>query len=379
MIKNYMVFLKTSGLSPYVWAILCILPFYFIFQSDATNQYKMIGIIVTLLFLSLFRLAYKTTGWMRYVWTFVLMGCFTYMTILFGYIYFAFFLAYLAGNIKKKADFVAIYVLLLVSTGISIYLGILLHQAFFLKQMPFVIITWLSITLLPFTIRNRKVLGHLEEKLDDANKKISELLVVEERERIARDLHDTLGQKLSLIGLKSDLARRLINKNPEQAASELIDVQQTARTALNEVRKMVSSMRGIRLKDEIVLVETMLDAANIQFSLDEKQKLKDVSLLTENILSMCLKESVTNIVKHSGATKCRVIFEQNWKEIIMTICDNGVFKNLETGLARGHGLIGMRERLEFVNGSLEIAVNDGTCLIIKVPNETKQSVKEGQA
>ena len=379
MIKNYIAFLKISGLSPYVWAILCILPFYFIFQSDVANQDKMIGIVVTILFLSMFRVAYKTTGWMKYVWTLVLMGCFTYMTILFGYIYFAFFLAYLAGNIKKKADFVAIYVLLLVSTGISIYLGILLHQAFFLKQMPFVIITWLSITLLPFTIRNRKVLGHLEEKLDDANKKISELLIVEERERIARDLHDTLGQKLSLIGLKSDLARRLINKNPEQAASELVDVQQTARTALNEVRKLVSSMRGIRLKDEIVLVDTMLNAANIQFRLDERQKLTDVSLLTENILSMCLKESVTNIVKHSGATESQVTFEQDWKEITMTIWDNGVFKGRANSFDRGHGLIGMRERLEFVNGSLHIDLKEGTRLIIKVPNETKRAVKEGQA
>ena len=379
MIKNYIAFLKMSGLSPYVWAILCILPFYFIFQSDTTNQNKMIGIVVTLLFLSLFRLAYKTTGWMKYVWTLVLMGCFTYMTVLFGYIYLAFFLAYLAGNIKKKADFVAIYILLLVSTGISIYLGILLHQVFFLKQLPFIIITWLSITLLPFTIRNRQVMGRLEEKLDDANKKISELLVVEERERIARDLHDTLGQKLSLIGLKSDLARRLINKNPEQAASEMIDVQQTARTALNEVRKMVSSMRGIRLKDEMVSVETLLNAANIQFNIDEKQKLTDVPLLTENILSMCLKESVTNIVKHSGATECRVTFEQDWKEITMTIWDNGVFKGRATSFERGHGLIGMRERLEFVNGSLDIDLKEGTRLIIKVPNETKRVVKEGQA
>ncbi|WP_462405323.1 sensor histidine kinase [Gracilibacillus sp. Marseille-QA3620] len=379
MIKNYIAFLKTSGLSPYVWAILCILPFYFILQSDASNQYKMTGIVVTLLFLSLFRVAYKTTGWMKYVWAIVLMSGFTVMTILFGYIYFAFFLAYLAGNIKKKADFIAIYVLLLISTGVSIYLGILLHQAFFLKQMPFIIITWLSITLLPFTIRNRKVLGRLEEKLDDANKKISELLVVEERERIARDLHDTLGQKLSLIGLKSDLARRLVYKNPEQAAAELVDVQQTARTALNEVRKMVSSMRSIRLKDEIVLAETMLNAANIHFSIDERQKLKDIPSLTENILSMCLKESVTNIVKHSGATECQVIFEQDWKETVMTVRDNGVFKGYESSLDRGHGLMGMKERLEFVNGSFEIALNEGTCLIIKVPNETKQVVKEGRA
>lgn len=379
MIKNYIAFLKTSGLSPYVWAILCILPFYFVLQSDASNQYKIAGIIVTLLFLSLFRFAYKTTGWVKYIWAIVLMSGSTVMTILFGYIYFAFFLAYLAGNIKKKADFIAIYVLLLISTGVSIYLGILLHQSFFLKQMPFILITWLSITLLPFTIRNRKVLGRLEEKLDDANKKISELLVVEERERIARDLHDTLGQKLSLIGLKSDLARRLVNKNPEQAAQELLDVQQTARTALNEVRKMVSSMRSIRIKDELILAETMLNAANIRFSMVEKQKIKDIPVLTENILSMCLKESVTNIVKHSGATECQVIFEQDWKETVMTVWDNGVFKKRDTSIDKGHGLIGMKERLEFVNGSLDIALNEGTCLMIKVPNETKQVVKEGQA
>ncbi|MGN1400045.1 MAG: sensor histidine kinase [Bacillus sp. (in: firmicutes)] len=379
MIKNYIAFLKNSGLSPYIWAILCILPFYFILQLDAATEYKVTGIIVTFLFLSLFRLAYKASGWVKYVWTITLMGCSTILAILFGYIYFVFFLAYIAGNVKKTAHFVAIYVLLLISTGISIYFGILLHQAFFLKQLPFILITWLSITLLPFTIRNRKVLGRLEEKLDDANKKISELLVVEERERIARDLHDTLGQKLSLIGLKSDLARRLIHKNPEQAANELLDVQQTARTALNEVRKMVSSMRGIRLKDEVVLAEKMLSAADIKLTIEERQKLENIPLLTENILSMCLKESVTNIVKHSGATECHVTFEQNWKETIMTICDNGVFKDRETSFQRGHGLIGMNERLEFVNGSLEIALQGRTCLVIKVPNETKQVVKEGQA
>ncbi|WP_336493080.1 histidine kinase dimerization/phosphoacceptor domain-containing protein, partial [Methylobacterium nigriterrae] len=88
---------------------------------------------------------------------------------------------------------------------------------------------------------------------------------------------DTLGQKLSLIGLKSDLARRLITKNPEQARNELKDVQQTARTALNEVRKMVSSMRGIRLKDELVRVEELLEAAQIQLNGVEELRLTNVS------------------------------------------------------------------------------------------------------
>ncbi|PNB77073.1 sensor histidine kinase, partial [Pseudomonas sp. FW305-BF6] len=118
--------------------------------------------------------------------------------------------------------------------------------------------------------------------------------------------HDTLGQRLSLIGLKSDLARKLIIKDPEQAQNEIKDVQQTARTALNEVRKIVSQMRGIRIKDEIIRVKQILLAAQIEFESDAELTLTNVSLLTENIVSMCLKEAVTNVVKHSKATICSI-------------------------------------------------------------------------
>ena len=72
--------------------------------------------------------------------------------------------------------------------------------------------------MLPFNTYNRKKREQLEEQLEDANKKISELIKVEERQRIARDLHDTLGQKLSLIGLKSDLASKLVLINPESGS-----------------------------------------------------------------------------------------------------------------------------------------------------------------
>ena len=92
----------------------------------------------------------------------------------------------------------------------------------------------------------------------------------EERQRIARDLHDTLGQKLSLIGLKSDLASKLVYKDPEKARKELKDVHRSARMALNEVRKMVSKMRGIRLKEEIIRVKQILKAAEIEFVCEQE-------------------------------------------------------------------------------------------------------------
>lgn len=334
-----------------------------------------IGVLLTIAFVVFYKIAFVTSGWLIYLWSFLLIGISITITNLFDYVYFAFLLAYLVGNIKERVPFLVTYVVLLVSTTISINLGIILQESFFLKQLPLVIIVWISVILLPFNIYKSKEVGQLEEKLKFANEKIAELIILEERERIARDLHDTLGQKLSLIGLKSDLARRLIIKNPEQAQNELKDVQQTARTALNEVRKMVSSMKGIRLSDELVQVKQLLDAAQIEFSPVDISHLKKVSLLTENILSMCLKEAITNVVKHSGASICSVSIEQTWEEITMTIEDNGIFKEKDASQYKGHGLVGMKERLEFANGSLELDTSNGTKLIIKIPNDVKQTVK----
>ncbi len=195
-----------------------------------------------------------------------------------------------------------------------------------MTQIPFIVITLISAILLPLSIRSRKARERLEEKLEYANERIADLVKLEERQRIARDLHDTLGQKLSLIGLKSDLARKLIYKDPEQARAELKSVQQTARTSLNEVRQIVSSMKGIRLKDELGNVRQILEAAGIEFVYEEKEAPKHISLLNENIVSMCIKEAVTNVVKHSGAKVCRITIQQLWKEVVITVEDDGSFQ-----------------------------------------------------
>jgi two-component system sensor histidine kinase DesK len=370
MLKRYWGLLKGTGISPYIWTILCILPFYFIFLSPS-NVVKLVGIILTLFFFLIYRFAYFSKGWTIYLWTSILIMISVASTVMFSYVYFAFFLAYFIGNIKNRVAFVVLYFIHLVMTAAAVNYKILLQEPFYLKQLPFVLIIFISAILLPFSLRHRAERGLLEEKLEDANKRIAELVKQEERQRIARDLHDTLGQKLSLIGLKSDLARKLVYKDPEQAKSELKDVQQTARTALNEVRKMVANMRGIRLKDELVRVKEILKAAQITLVSETEVSLSNVSLLTENILSMCLKEAVTNIVKHSRATECYLNIEQTPGETIIKVRDNGVSGVTNQSFSKGSGLLGMRERLEFVNGSLDIVSHEGTMLIIKVPNTIK--------
>ncbi|WP_419880934.1 sensor histidine kinase [Peribacillus sp. B-H-3] len=357
---------KNSGVSPYIWCVLSILPFYFIFPASSIHQI-ILGISLTLLFFISYRIAFLSKGWQVYFWLTILIGISLALTIIFNYVYFAFFLAHFIGNIKKRPAFITWYFIHLVTTSVSINYNMILQDKLFLMQLPFIIITWISVILIPLTIYNKKERGELEEKLVDAQKRISELVILEERQRIARDLHDTLGQKLSLIGLKSDLARKLIYKDPEQVKNELKDVQQTARTALNEVRKMVSHMRGIKLKEEIIRVNQILDAAQIEFQYKQGAELANVPPLIENIVSMCLKEAVTNVVKHSGATECSVNAVQKGNEVCVTVHDNGTSVITETDFIKGHGLIGMKERLEFVNGTLQILSGNGTSLVIKVP------------
>lgn len=372
MIKKYMTFLKSSGISPYIWSVFSILPFYFIFQSTSTIE-KIVGFVLTIIFFIAYRFAFISKKWPVYLWTCILIGISTAMAILFQYVYFAFFIAFYNGKIKNQIPFLILYIIHLICATISINYNVVLQEPLFLKQLPFVIIIWISAILLPFNLRNKKKQEKLELQLKDANQKIAELVKQEERQRIARDLHDTLGQKLSLIGLKSDLAGKLVYKDPEQARSELKDVQQTARTALNEVRKMVSQMRGIRLKEELIRVKQILQAAQIDFIHEEETKLTNISLFLENILSMCLKEAVNNVVKHSKATYCRITIEQSWNEITIMVYDNGIGIESETVLGKGSGIIGIKERLEFVNGNLDIKNENGTTITIKVPTVVKQS------
>ena len=92
---------------------------------------------------------------------------------------------------------------------------------------------------------------------------------------------------------------------------------------------------------------------------------------------MCIKEAVTNVVKHSGAKVCRITIQQLWKEVVITVEDDGSFQCREDRFFKGHGLLGMRERLEFANGSLAIDTAAGTKLTMRIPNDSKSKEKDG--
>lgn len=361
----YTILPKNPWVSIYVWVIFCIMPFYFIIHSLSLLQIS-IGVVLILLYFLSHYFSFNSKSALLYMWISFEMVLNIAMTLMFGYVYLSLFTAFFIGNFRNPVGFYIMYGLHIGFTIISIVIGYFLDLGVFLSQTPFIIITVVGVVLLPFSLYSKNRREKLQGQLETANERIAELIIHEERQRIARDLHDTLGQKLSMIGLKSDLATRLVTKNPEAAIQEIKDIRHTASIALKEVRELVSDMRAVKLREELARVKQILDAAEIDYDIKGNGLELNLPVLVESVLGMCLKEAITNVVKHSKAKKCVIKIEKNDNEVILTVYDNGKGFNEKLNIA-GNGLKGMKERLEFLNGSVHIESKNGTKLLISVP------------
>lgn len=199
------------------------------------------------------------------------------------------------------------------------------------------------------------------QKLMLAQEEIEQLAKVAERERIARDLHDVLGHTLSVVVLKSELAGKLLHQDPARAKKEMAEVEQIARTALAEVREAIRGYRAEGFSAELDRARATLDAAGV--ALDYSSTPPKLLPAQETVLSLIVREAVTNIVRHAHASQCRISIEQNAGRTMLLVEDDG-----RGGIRNeGSGLRGMRERVESLNGHLQISSSNGTRLIIDVP------------
>ena len=361
MSKWYSVFPKNPVMSWVAWVALCLIPFYLIFHT-ASRLTLSVALAILIMYLICFRFAYSATNGLVYMWIAFGMVINAVMTVLF-----AFFTAFSIGKIHHTVGFYIMYGLHIAMTVGSVIGGFFIETDLFIQELPLIVIILFSAILGPFYLFSESKSKKLEGALETANARISELSVYEERQRIARDLHDTLGQKLSMIGLKSDLAVRLVKKDQEAAISELHDIRQTSSIALKEVREMVSNMKKVKLQEEISHVQQILIAANIQLKFEGNPQYDRIPTMLSNSLSMCLKEAVNNVVRHSQATECKISILQSADFIEMIISDNGIGISKSSKRMSSNGLNGMKERVEFVNGELEVSEDNGTTVRIIVP------------
>ena len=174
-----------------------------------------------------------------------------------------------------------------------------------------------------------------------------ELGILSERERIARDVHDVLGHSLTIVNLKAELAAKLVETNAPAAQEQMRQVAQLSRQALAEVHSTVTRLRVPDLEGEILASSRALETAGIQADLPDATTAANIAGMNSSLFSWALRETVTNIVRHSHATYATVRLNSTGLEVT----DNGI------GIGDApckSGLTGLRTRIEDAGGTLTL-------------------------
>jgi two-component system sensor histidine kinase DesK len=207
-------------------------------------------------------------------------------------------------------------------------------------------------------------LMELVQELEAARGQVAALAVSEERLRLSRDLHDLLGHNLSLITLKSELARKLVARDPAAVEREVRDIETVARTSLQEARAAVRGLRSASLPAELDRAREALEAAGIELTV------RTQGPLPANIqapLAFAVREATTNVIRHSRARRCEVSVRRTGNAAEVEVRDDGI--GTPTSGGEGSGLRGLAERLAEVGGTLDAgpATGGGFRVIARVP------------
>ncbi len=192
---------------------------------------------------------------------------------------------------------------------------------------------------------------------------VRRLAALAERERIGRDLHDLLGHTLSLVALKSELASKLVERDPQAAVRELGEVTRVARDALTQVRSAVTGIRAAGMASELASARLLLESDGVVFAYETAPV--PLPPEVETVLAMTLREAVTNVQRHARARNARACLHVEGDDAVLSIEDDG----RGGAIAPGNGLRGMRERLEALGGRLRVdsVSGRGTHLHAHVP------------
>jgi two-component system sensor histidine kinase DesK len=189
--------------------------------------------------------------------------------------------------------------------------------------------------------------------------------VGQERLRVSRDLHDLLGQSLSAISLKGDLALQLLPFDPARAGSEIESLTGVARSALHDVIAIARDEHSVSLRGEIDAAAALLSAAGIDVCLDTA--LGEPPEHAQEIFAWAVREATTNVLRHSEARTCSITLRSGDGGVWLEVCNDGV----RGASGQGSGLAGLAVRAEAVCGSVR-AEPDGSgrfLLAVWIPEE----------
>lgn len=361
-LEKHILFPKRFGIIPYFWVFSLI-----VLSSETLIKYKFHWILFSLLliFLKLYRDGYVINRWLPIQITGQLLIT-TYLVYQYGLETLFIYTAWEIGSLPfKKSQFYKYTALYLVFSVFCI-IGDSIYN-FEQYQLFGIIITMFFAIGSPFAARS---LGNSYRRLyslKQNNKRLETIIKQQERERIAKDLHDNLGQSFSLITLKAELANKLIDKNPNQARQEIKDIAAASRENLAMVRKIVSDLNQKSIAEAMIEEERNLHLVNIMQSSHNEKISVNWPIPIQTALAAIIKEASTNIIRYSQAHIATFDFDEDDENYYLSIKDDGV--GYQQGQKDSFGITGMAQRLASINGTIAIESNQGIVLKTKIQKD----------
>jgi len=185
-------------------------------------------------------------------------------------------------------------------------------------------------------------------ELREAREELAHAAVVEERLRFSRDLHDLLGHTMSVVVVKAEAVRRLAVRSPELAASHAADIESIGRQALVEIREAVSGYRQRSAAQELAGARAVLGDAGIEATV--RQHGTPLPEAVDTLLAWAIREGVTNVIRHSRATRCEIGLRGVGGDAVLEIDDDGT--GVPSAAHTGTGLRGLTERAAAAGGAV---------------------------
>ncbi|MEX1057651.1 MAG: histidine kinase, partial [Natronospirillum sp.] len=318
------------------WAVPVLITLYLsifwisLVWASASSERLWTGVAVSVVFVAMAFRGFWHTDWGAYVYSGA-MACLCYLTLPLteaGIIFIFFSIGFLAHTQRWGWSVVFLSTVTLIAAWQGYQLGF--HGLFLIITVLLIVFGGTMDYLFHRYLEQQNALLRSQ---DDAE----HMARTAERERIARDLHDLLGHTLSGIRVKAELAGRLMALEPQQAATQVAEIEQLARSSLQQVRAAVSGYHEGGIALEINAARNLLSSAGIQF---RPLAGSEVPARLENTLASILREGVTNIVRHAHATEVSFALNETADRLTFTLTDNG------EGMSGvpGNGMTGIRAR-----------------------------------
>lgn len=206
----------------------------------------------------------------------------------------------------------------------------------------------------------------LQEELYKQNETINLLAAENERNRIGRDLHDTLGHTFAMLSVKTELALKQLDKeNLAAVQKELEDINHISKTSMKEVRELINNLKYRTVSEELTVIEELFQLSGLALTVDNQLETSQLSPIIQSSMTMILRELATNIIKHAGAKTCQIKLYRQQGLVIEVIDDGCGFADLT-----GQELHSIRERLQLVKGEITVVSQ-------KQPTHIRVNLEEG--